>query len=150
MFCLHTAKALWTLQSFTSQRPRAGPPDIATQPPVLTSESRRCRSIKKKSEKVYESDCITNVKLKNKHFQTLGYLAGAYSSLWRWEAERSRYDEAICTLPSSPGLGPWDQSSNTCYFWPHFHSADCWQMPAQTCQQVEQERRKVRRLAKCE
>lgn len=33
------------------------------------------------SENVYESDFITNVKLKNKHFQTLGYLAGVYSSL---------------------------------------------------------------------
>lgn len=36
LLILHTDKALWDLQSFTSQWPKAGPPDMTTQPPALT------------------------------------------------------------------------------------------------------------------
>lgn len=36
MLCLHSEKALKVLQFFTSHRPKAGPPDITTQPLPLT------------------------------------------------------------------------------------------------------------------
>lgn len=41
MLCLHSDKALKVLQFFTSHRPKAGPPDITTQPLPLTGARKR-------------------------------------------------------------------------------------------------------------
>lgn len=50
MSCLHRDEALKELQFFTSHWPKAGPPDMATQPPVLTEgREGRARTFCKKT-----------------------------------------------------------------------------------------------------
>lgn len=79
MLCLHSDKALKVLQFFTSHRPKAGPPDITTQPLPLTGARKRKMEICLHSFKHYPPTLWQHLFLNSKLART-GYLAGVCSS----------------------------------------------------------------------
>lgn len=132
MLCLHSDKALKVLQFFTSHRPKAGPPDITTQPLPLTGarirKRERCLHSFKHSPMLYQY-----LFMKSKLART-GYLAGVCSSLWRSVAPAGQRCDPRCTFDHHHHQYLWDQSSKKDYCWPHWHLANCWQMLVQTYQ----------------
>lgn len=133
MSCLHRDEALKDPQCFTSHWPKAGPPDMATQPPELTRERGEKEHFVKGTAK-RKGGCW---EWKRVHFSSASreaptHLAGVCSSWWRWEACWRRWSASgtLCCPP--PPSGP---SSSACYCLPHFHLVNYWWRPVQTCQE---------------
>lgn len=84
MLSLHSDKALKVLQFFTSHRPKAGPPDITTQPLPLT-EMKKSKGEDKKTWKDVHNYLSVTPKRRTGFISvgTARYLVGVCSSLCR-------------------------------------------------------------------
>lgn len=131
MSCLHRDEALKEVQFFTSHWPKAGPPDTATQPPVLTKDKDEKEHFVKKKNCNKKKSGSGSVLISSQKKKTWLHLAGACSNWWRWWACWRRWSASgtPCRLP--PPSGP---SNSAFYCLPHFHLVNYWWRPAQTCQ----------------